>query len=517
MNTTNRQLGINMLASILSFVSSYAVNFLLTPYIVQTLGAEAYGFVGLGTQVIGYSSLITIALNSMAGRFVTIEYHRGNIQKANAYMSSVFYSNLIISIILLFISCLFIIYLDIIINIPKRLTTDVKFLFAFLAINSIVNLITNVYGTACFIKNRLDYSNVQNIIGNIIRAICLLLLFSVFAPKVWYFGITGLVTTIYITITNFIFTKKLTPDLCINKKLFNVAYIKELLYSGVWNLVTKLSSLLESGLNLLLANIFVGAKLAGIFALGSTLPILINSICSMMAANFSPSWTQLYAVGDKTCMFHEITKSIRIMGFLSSIPIAIFIANGKLFYHLWLPTEDSTLLYWLAISGSFVMVVAMPLEPLWNIFTITNKVKKSSINLLEWSIAMFVCIIIGMQVTDDNLIRLFIIASVKSILGSIRTLTFLPVYGAKCLGFKGLIFYTPIIRNIICLIISTLPSTILAYYLPSTWLGLLEGIIVTALIGCIVNLFFSLNKNDRNYLKEQIKKIWRTITPIKLT
>lgn len=506
MTSSNRQLSINITASILSFVFSYAINFLLTPYIVRTLGAEAYGFVGLGTQIIGYSSLITIALNSMAGRFVTIEYHRNNIRKANTYMSSVFYSNLIISILLLLVSCILIIYLDLIINIPQRLVTDVKLLFSFLAINSIISLLTNVYGTACFIKNRLDYSNIQNIIGNIIRAICLLLLFSVFAPRVWFFGVTGLMTTIYIAITNLVFTKRLTPDLGVNKKLFNILYIKELLYSGVWNLVTKLSSLLESGLNLLFANLFVGAKLTGIYALSTTLPIMINSICSMMATNFSPSWTQLYAVGDKTHMFREITKSIRIMSFFSSIPIAIFVVNGKLFYHLWLPTEDNTLLYWLAVCSSFVMIVAMPLEPLWNIFTITNKVKESSINLLEWSLAMFICVIIGMQFIDDNLIRLFIIASVKSILGSIRTLTFLPLYGAKCLESNGSIFYISIVRNIICLVLSILPSFAFAYYLPKTWCGLFLGIIVTALIGCFVNWFISLNKNDKDYLKEKIEK-----------
>lgn len=505
MTSNNRQLTINMIASILSFIFSYSVNFFLTPYIVKTLGAEAFGFVSLSTQMIGYSSLITIALNSMASRFITIEYHKNNIQKANTYMSSVFYSNCVLSTILFLISCLLVIYLDLIINIPNELVLDVKILFSFLALNSIIGLITNVYGTACFIKNRLDFSNVQNLIGNIIKTICLILVFSLFTPKVWYFGLTGLITTIYIALVNFSFTKKLTPDLRVNRKLFDISSIKELLSAGVWNLVTKLSVMLESGLNLLLANIFVGAKLAGIYALAITIPIMINSICALMASNFSPVWTQLYAIGDKNNLLSEIQKSVRIMGFLSSIPIAAFVVNGEIFFHLWLPTEDTSLLYWLAISGSFVMIIAMPLEPLWNIFTITNKVKKSSINLLEWSIAMFICTIVCIQLTEDNIIRLFIIASVKSVLGSIRTLTFLPLYGAKCLEFNKYIFYKPIIRNIICILIIIICSSIITFYIPSSWIGLIIGILITSLIGCVVNWFLSLNTNDREYLKMKFK------------
>lgn len=195
------------------------------------------------------------------------------------------------------------------------------------------------------------------------------------------------------------------------------------------------------------------------------------------------------------------------MGFLSSLPIAVFIVNGELFFHLWLPTEDASLLYWLSIAGSIVMIIAMPLEPLWNIFTITNKVKKSSINLLEWSIAMFVCTIVCIQFTEDNIIRLFIIASVKSILASIRTLTFLPLYGAKCLKFPKYIFYKPIIHNLICLSIIIGCSIPFRFYFPTSWIGLIIGCIITSFIGLILNYFISLNKSDRNYIKSKIKGV----------
>lgn len=106
----NRQLGINLVASIVTYVVQYAISLVLTPYIVKELGVAAYGFVGLSTQIISYSSLITIALNSMAGRFISIEYYKGNIEKSNKYFSSVFFGNLIIGAIIFVFSCILVIY-----------------------------------------------------------------------------------------------------------------------------------------------------------------------------------------------------------------------------------------------------------------------------------------------------------------------------------------------------------------------------------------------------------------------
>ena len=506
MRSNNRQLGINMIASMLSYFVSYAIYFFLTPYIVKELGVAAYGFVGLSNQIIGYSSLITIALNSMAGRFITIEYHKGNIEKANSYYSSVFYGNCIISVFLLIVSSILVIYLDRVINIPDDLIVDVKILFSFLAFNTILGLVANVYATATFIKNRLDYTNIRDVIGNFIKAGVLILFFTLLAPKVWYFGFTSLVLTLYVSYTNYRFTVKHTPDLCINKSYYDFSRIKELVISGVWNLITKLSTLLETGFNLLIANLFIGAELTGAFALSTTVPMMINSICAKMASNFAPSWTQLYALENKDSLRGEILKSIRIMGFIASIPISLFIVLGKDFYQLWVPTQDADLLFWLSVVGLLVMIVAMPLEPLWNIFTITNKVKKTSINLLEWSVAIFSCVLIGMFVTENPLARLFILASVRSVLATIRTLTFLPLFGAKCLGYKKTVFYPAILRNLICIGGIILLSSLISFInMPVSWGALVLKALFVSAIGVVCNWFLSLNSSDRKYFMTIIR------------
>ena len=89
----SKQLVINMSASFVSYGVSLFISFFLSPYIVRTIGVEANGFVGLANNFVSYASLITIALNSLAGRFITISITRGNEADTNRYYTSVFFAN----------------------------------------------------------------------------------------------------------------------------------------------------------------------------------------------------------------------------------------------------------------------------------------------------------------------------------------------------------------------------------------------------------------------------------------
>lgn len=174
----NKQMAINMLASLIAFMVGLGIRFFLTPYIVSTLGSEAYGFIGLSLNILSYTSLITIALNSMAGRFVTIRYVEKDFTVANQYFSSVYYSNLILAVIILLIGIGLVLFLEYLIEIPVSLIIDVKFLFILLLLNTIINLVMEVWCGATFIKNRLDLSNIRNIIGNLLNACILVSLFN---------------------------------------------------------------------------------------------------------------------------------------------------------------------------------------------------------------------------------------------------------------------------------------------------------------------------------------------------
>ena len=88
-HSQNKQLAINLFANVVGFVVNLGIQFFLTPFIVKSLGAAAYGFVGLSNNIIMYTQLIATALNSMAGRYITIKYTKGDTVSAGMEIGKV--------------------------------------------------------------------------------------------------------------------------------------------------------------------------------------------------------------------------------------------------------------------------------------------------------------------------------------------------------------------------------------------------------------------------------------------
>ena len=506
-NSENKQLALNMISQVIVFIVNFGITFLLTPFIVGKLGVDAYGFIGLSANILSYFQLATIALNSMAGRFVTIEYHKGNLEKANKYFSSVFYANLLMGIIMAAMLTVVLLYLEIVIKIPDNLLGDVKLLFGLQSLSSILSLIFNVYSVSPFIKNRLELASIRIIVSNVIRASILVVLFGLFTAHLWYMGVSILLCNIYLIIANYQIKKKLTPELHIKKSDYNFQYVKELCASGVWNLVSKLGDLLQRGMDLLFANIFISATAMGILSISTNVPFIILHLLGNFNSAFAPSITREYALGDTAAIVNNLSKSIRILSCVIMIPLTVLYIYGDVFYHLWVPSQDAILLQRLTIVGTFALIVTSPLEGFWNLFTATNKIKGSSIFMIINSIVVFGSVLIGLLFTKDITTQMFIIAGTRSVWGVFRGIFFLPIYGAYCMGQKWNYYYKFIFKPLIGILLSMILCSLIRFiYMPDSWITLLIGAIIVTVVTAMFASILILTKNDRQFFMRKVFK-----------
>lgn len=489
---------INLIAQLFAFTVGFIINFYLAPFVIDKLGKEAYGFIGLANNFVSYTALITIALNSMASRFITINFHKGDIKTAKKYFASVYYANLFLATIILGFAIFIVVFLNYIIKIPSNLIWDVKLLFGLTFLNSIIALTSNVYSVATFVKNRLDLSSLRNIISNFLRVVCIIIPFVIFTPHLWYYGISAIIATGFIVITNRILTKRLLPDFKINKSLYNIKYVKKLISSGGWNLLSALGEILSTGFDLLLANLFISAIAMGTLSISKTVPTIILSLCSSIAVVFAPKLTELYAKEKIEALKSELFNNVRIMGVLSVIPLIVFLILGEDFFRLWLPSQDPHVLYILSSISISTLLISMPQESLWSIFTITNKVKTASLNLLIFSLLILTTIFISVCYLDNEYSKLLSIVLARFIWGSIRSLTFLPIYGAKCLNLKWNTFYPLILKNLsISIVIIICFLSLKKYFIINNW----SDFILFAIIICVITItlmsFLMLSKDQK--------------------
>lgn len=501
----NKQLAINMIAKIFVFVINVGIGFFLTPFIVKHVGREAYGFVGLANNFINYAKIITTALNSMAGRFITISIHRKEYEETNKFFTSVIVANIVVSSVLTVVAVLVLIFLDKIINVPQNILSDVTILWALLFANFLIGLVGNVLNVATFVRNKLYLTSLRTIESDIIRVTILVCAFAFFEPRVWYLGISTLVCGLYVIIINFYYTKKLLPTVRVEKKYFDLNKIKMLVMSGVWNSLTKISGILSTGLDLLITNLFVGASAMGTVSISKTIPAEILSVFGLIASVFAPQLTISYAKNDFDDIKKQLNSAMRLLGFFACIPMAFLYIYGKEFYSLWMPDQDASTLHLLSLLCSGALVFCLPLEPLWNIFTVTNKVKQSSLFLLLNSALSTLIVFILLRHTTDEIMKMCIVVGVSTVMSIIRALTFLPMYGAVCLGFKWYTFFPIIFRNAVSVAIVSALALVIKILIPiNGWIILLLDIALMGICACIINYFLMLGKDEREILKNKI-------------
>lgn len=499
----SKALLINAIASFVTFAVGLGIAFFFTPYLTDTVGEEAYGFVSLGNNIINYITIVTIALNSVAGRFITIEYHKGNKKEASEYFTSVLVANLAMIPVILVITVPAILNVEKLLNISAELVPSVKCLFFFILGNFIITLVSTVYNVATFITNRLYLSSIANIITSLLRVFLMCLLFGFLPPNVAYVGMATCICTFVGLVLNMHFTKLLVPDIKLKKEYIHWAKVRELISAGAWNSVTKLSQVLSDGLDLLITNIWISASLMGSLSIAQQLPTYISTLISTLINLFNPNLTMYYAKNDIDAVVKEMKTSMKFSSFFSNIVFCILVVFGRYFVGLWVPNQDVDLIYSLLCVIMMSVVVSGVTTSLNNIFTVTNKLRANSI---FWLVVSFTNVLIVFVLLNTTSLGIYAVAGVSKATGILGNLFFIPIYACRCLKIKWNTFYPIILRymgtTIAMMAVFFGIKTI--YTLPINWVTFILVCGIAGVTGCLMNFFILLNKNERAILTNKI-------------
>lgn len=504
MNTKKRVM-INLICNIASFIIQLVINFAISSILVEKVGDAAYGFVGLSTNFISYATIFTAALNSMAGRFVSYEVNKGNVESANKYYSSVFFANILISGIIFIISLILIINIESIIKIPTDLVGDVKITFFLSFVNLILSLITVVFNIGAFVKNRIDLISIRNIIGNVIRAIVLTICFSFLTPKIYYIPFSSVLMSIFLVISYYKISKKICPELFINRKNINKSYIKKLISSGIWNSINSLSRTLLTGLDLLIANLFIGPAEMGVLSLAKTIPTTIENFLSTFSTTFNPQFLILYSENKIEELIEYVNYSLKVVGLIMLVPISMITVFGIDFFHLWLPyktTEELMKLQTLSVLSLLPFMVSSSNYTLFVLDSVTNKLKKPVLATFIMSVLSTITTLALLKYTN---LEIYAIAGVSSLYWLLKVFFFNTINAANNLNVKWNTFFKPFLRNLVVFFVLTLFYSVLKHFITlSSWKIFFIVSFVIIMIGYILAFILILNRKERKEMKEKI-------------
>ncbi len=448
-----KRLVINLIANLTSFAVSISISFLLTPFLVEHLGKDVYGFYGLANNVVSYISVISIALNSMAAKYITVELIRGNKIKAQQYYTSIFFSNIILALILIPLLTVLVVFIQHIFNVSQIYLHEVRLLFILVFCTMLLSLISSVFGTATYATNRVDLVAYTNIGKTCLRVLAYVLIFKVFQPSIVYIGIVLFLLEGYNSAIQILLKNKLLPQLYIKRIYFNIGLVGNVLKIGIWNSLNHLGDLMLSSSDLLVANILLGPAAAGVIAIIKTMPSLISGIITAINAVFMPRIATRYGENHKQSLIQEVNMSQRIMGTLTIPIVMTLILFGYDFFNLWVPGNNSRLLAQLAAIDLPRMMIVGVVWPVANLNIVMDRTKIPALWVIIGGILNILFMFICIHFTPMGIYSIPLTTLIFSILfyG-----IFIPLYPCQTLGVPKIVFIIPILEMLFSIILISL-------------------------------------------------------------
>ncbi len=487
--------------SLFSLAFHMGISFFLTPFIVKNLGEEANGYTQLANNFVSYATLITLAFNSMAGRFVSVHYNRGEMEKAQKCYSSSIISSCVLGVLFIVAGGLIVWRLEDIIHLAGISIIDAKVLFSCAFLLFIVNLVMNAYSCAAYVTNRIYITNVLSVLNRGLNVVLLLLAFTFLRARVYYVSLCALVVAILQLLPTVVIQRRLLPDLRFRRSAFSLTTVKEMLRSGIWNTVNQCGNMLMTGLDLILCNLFISPSAMGVLSVAKTMPNAITQLAGTVNSSFSPSLVIDWAKGDRRQILQSLRSSMKISGVLLSITIMTFYVASAEFYTLWMPSLDARQLSMLSVLSCMAFVPLAGPQVLYNVFTATNKLKVNTLSFLACGVLNVAILYPLLKHTDWGI---YAVAGVSSALTILRNLIIVAPYTAKLLQLKWYTFYRDVGISLLCSGINFAIALAVSSGLPFTgWLGLIAKVGIAVCLEAVVDLLVVLNKRERQmFLKK---------------
>ena len=503
MTKLNSGLARSLLSMGSAMVILLGINFFLTPFVTEKLGADAYGFITLANNVVSYAMMLTTALNSFATRYIAVEYHQGNCKGASCYLSSLLIANGAVCAAIFAAMLVFVINIDGILQVPEHLLNDVQYLFVLVFVNFLFTNGSAAFSSAAYVKDRLDLYGAFQSLSYLVEAVALLVLYILLPPHVFYFGVGIALAGFVLLSGNLFIYRKLCPEIQVSFSLFSLSAVKTLLFSGLWNSFNQLGNILNSGLSLLVANMYLNPVAMGQVAISQVFTTVSRRLYQLISQVYQPRLLKYYSDGDMTKLCSELASAMKASALIGCLIFAGYWSLGLVFNSLWIPGQDINLIYKLALVVLFSEIAVAPVFPLYFIYTLTVKNNIPAIVTIIGGISSVVLMAVLIKLGFGA----FSVVIPTTLINWIINGVINPLYMARCLRIRLSTFFPTLLRvdllGVVMCVLFTLVRNVIC---PISWLSFCVCAMICLIVGFFAFLIVAYDSNERNKFLTFLKR-----------
>lgn len=509
--TFSKQLPKNLIANISYFILNIFIGLFLVPFFIKTLGVVSYGVIPLATSVTSYVSLVTQSLNASVSRYLTIDLQKQDFKKANIIFNTAIFGTLVITLLTIPIIVIVAYYSPFYFDIPTTQKQDVFILFLGVMGSFLVRTWGSNFGVSLFAFNRLDLQNIINAFNIILQTALIIVLFTLYPPKLSYIGYSYLISAVATLFVTIIFSKKVNPYLKVNIHNFRISQVKDLGVTGGWIIIDQIGTLLLFQMDLILVNKLFGTAAGGEYSIALMWSTLITSFASMFASVLTPVILTYYAK-EKFEELVTVSKSaVKIMGLSMALPIGLICGFSPIIISWWVGPNYARVspLMWILLGH---LAINMSVLPLFPINVSYNKLRIPAIATIFSGIAN---LLLALTLSTTTGLGYYGVAIAGAIVLTARHTFFVPMYATKVLGIPKNPFKNSLIQvGISTVLVAGITS--LNYYLFSfsSLLAVTIYCFIFSLVYSLISLFIFFNKSEREIIESFVSSLVTNILKI---
>lgn len=428
----SKQFGKNVMMNAFSFIIGIPIGLLLVPYLIKNLGVATYGIIPIAASVSTYIGVFTQTLNFSFSRYLVLDLQNNDFKKANVTFNTSFFG--IIAVIFTIVPLIFILsyFSPKYINVPSNQETDVIILFIFILGSFLIGTVGGLFQVSPFAYNRLDVVYGINIIGTLTQVVLIVIFFMVFTPKLMYFGLSYLISTLISFLISIYFFRSISPNLKISLSYFDKYELKKMFSTTSWVLINRIGDLLFLQTDIILVNMLFGATSSGEYAIVLKWSTLIRTIATLLTGVLTPIFFTYYAKNQFKNMIAISSASIKLIGLSLALPIGCICGFSSNLLSLWVGEQFIKLapLMWVSLMP---LIIVLPVAPLSSINICFNKVRIPGVITLLTALGS---ILLSITLSHYTNLGYYSVAIAGATMLTLNNGLFLSWYGAKLLEIK---------------------------------------------------------------------------------
>ena len=310
---------------------------LMTPYLLKHLGNERYGIYQIVLTITNYFILLELGLRGSIARFASKYVHAGDTASLSGAIATAVWFSLLIGVVIMAISIVLGLNVPAFLKISPEYWTQTLFLIVGLGFNTVMSFVSYGFSGVLIGHNRYDLVNGRIIIDNGLRALLIVLFFSLgwVSLSSWAlaFSISGFLSLAFISFTMYRIHKGISIHVCNIKK--NI--VNELVDFGTWNMLMQLSWFVILSANPIIISKCMGAEYVPYYSIPFMLITSLTSFVMAFSSSLVPTASSALVGKNMDLLKNLMLKGTYYSALLSFLFGGVLLVMCKSLFTVWLP------------------------------------------------------------------------------------------------------------------------------------------------------------------------------------